>query len=522
MLAAERFEDRHIGPSAAEIAEMLAEIGAASLDDLIRRGRARGDPPRPTRCELPPARSEAEVLAELAALAERNEVLTSLIGMGYSATFTPPVILRNVLENPAWYTAYTPYQPEISQGRLEALLNFQTMVMDLCGMDIANASMLDEGTAAAEAMALCAGWAGTAPPRSSSTPTATPRRSTWSRPGRSRWASRSASATPGTPPSTWPTPSGCWSSTRAPRARCGTCRPWRSGSTPAGGLVVVAADLLALTLLTPPGELGADVVVGNSQRFGVPLGFGGPHAGFLATKEPFKRSLPGRLVGVSVDEAGRPALRLALQTREQHIRREKATSNICTAQVLLAVMASMYAVYHGPDGPAAHRRAGPPLTATLAAGLEAGGVEVVTREFFDTMTVRVPGRADAVVAAARERGINLRRVDADRVGIALDETTTPAIVGRRAGPRSAWPARRATRRSADGPTLDAARIRPAGRAAAHQPVPDPPGVPPPPLRDRDAALPAPAGGPGRGARPGHDPARLLHHEAERHHRDGAR
>jgi glycine dehydrogenase len=420
------FAARHLGPRDQDIGEMLATIEASSLDDLVAQAV-----PKSIRLDealaLPDGVGEAEVLAELRTIAGRNQVLTSLIGMGYYATRTPAVVLRNVLENPAWYTAYTPYQPEISQGRLEALLNFQTMVIDLTAMDIANASMLDEGTAAAEAMTLL------------------------------RRVGTHASADFFVDADCHPQTIAVVETRAEPlgiKVRVGD--PWSDpdvtdafgvlvqypGSSgevrdlakvveavhEAGGLVAVASDLLALTLLKPPGEQGADAVVGNSQRFGVPMGYGGPHAGFLATREGFRRSLPGRLVGLSVDAAGRPALRLALQTREQHIRREKATSNICTAQVLLAVMASMYAVYHGPHGLTVIARRTHRLAAILAEGLATAGIDVVTRQFFDTISVRVPGLADQVTEAARQRGINLRLLDADTVGIALDETTTAQTV----------------------------------------------------------------------------------------------
>ncbi len=420
------FWGRHLGPDNADQAAMLAAIGAASMTELIEQAvpsSIRLDTP----LALDPPRSEASVLAELRAIADQNEVFTSLIGMGYSNTITPGVILRNVMENPAWYTAYTPYQPEISQGRLEALLNYQTMVSELTGMDLANASMLDEGTAAAEAMTLCRriGKATSSvffvdadchPQTISVVETrAEPLgiKVLVGDPWRDLDASECFAALVQYPGSS---------------GEIRDLRPVADKVAASGGHLVVAADLLALTLLTPPGELGAHVVVGSSQRFGVPLGFGGPHAGFLATRDEFKRSLPGRLVGVSIDAAGRRAYRLALQTREQHIRREKATSNICTAQVLLAVMASMYAVYHGPDG--LRRIAGRVnrLTAVLAEGLRSNGIEVLTERFFDTVTVSVPGRAEAVLAAAATRRINLRRVDADTVAVALDETSTADIV----------------------------------------------------------------------------------------------
>ncbi|MEV3874354.1 aminomethyl-transferring glycine dehydrogenase [Streptomyces sp. NPDC049906] len=425
------FERRHIGPDAEARAKMLAQVGYGSLDeltatavpDVIKNAEA---------LDLPAARTEADVLAELRSLADRNDVLGSMIGLGYYGTFTPPVILRNVMENPAWYTAYTPYQPEISQGRLEALLNFQTTVAELTGLPTSGASLLDEGTAAAEAMALSRRVgkvkggvflvdADTLPQtvaviRTRAEPTGV--------------EVVVADLTAGIPTEV------------AERGVTGVLlqypgasgavldlRPVIEQAHELGAVVTVAADLLALTLLTPPGELGADIAVGTTQRFGVPMGFGGPHAGYLAVHEKFARNLPGRLVGVSVDRDGDRAYRLALQTREQHIRREKATSNICTAQVLLAVMAGMYAVYHGPEGLRTIARRTHRYAAVLAAGLRAAGVEVVHGTFFDTVTARVPGRAAAVVAAAREDGVNLRLVDADHVGVACDETTTREQLG---------------------------------------------------------------------------------------------
>ncbi len=421
------FTARHVGADPSERATMLAALGLASIDDLAERvvpeSIREHDPLR-----LPPARSEAEVASALAELAGRNEVYTSLIGLGYHGTYTPPVVRRNVLEDPGWYTAYTPYQPEISQGRLEALLNFQTMVADLTGMDVANASLLDEATAAAEAMALCHRLA---PGRGDVfvvEPDVHPQTlevvRTRAEPlGLSVVVADPRSAEP--PEGTfgvllqYPGSSGALHDDSALVARL------RDG----GMKVAVAADLLALCLLRPPGEVGADVVVGSAQRFGVPPGFGGPHAGYMAVRASAVRNLPGRLVGVSVDASGRTAHRLALQTREQHIRREKATSNICTAQVLLAVMAGFYAVWHGPDGLRAVAERVHGLTAGMAARLRGGGVEVETEAFFDTVTVRVDGRAEEVAAEARRRRVNLRVVDADRVGISLDETTTEAVVG---------------------------------------------------------------------------------------------
>jgi glycine dehydrogenase len=421
-----RFVDRHVGPDEREQAAMLETLGLGSLDELARATvppTIRADDP----LELPAAADETAVVAELRALAEKNTVLVSLLGTGYSNTLTPPVIQRNVLENPAWYTAYTPYQPEISQGRLEALLNFQTMVADLTGMDLANASLLDESTAVAEAMALCHRLNGAAGTTFVVDPDAHPQTVAVVRTRAEALGLDVHVADPVTVDSSV----GVFGVLLQEPGTSGAVRDRRDLIEvlhARGALVVVAADLLACTLLVPPGEQGADVVVGSSQRFGVPLGFGGPHAGFLAVRDAHRRSLPGRLVGVSVDDAGRPALRLALQTREQHIRRERATSNICTAQVLLGVIAGLYAVYHGPEGlrriaARVHR-----LTSILAAGLSGGGVGIVPACWFDTITVRVPGRADETVAAARARGLNLRRVDPDTVGIALDETTTPTVV----------------------------------------------------------------------------------------------
>jgi glycine dehydrogenase len=420
------FASRHIGPDPDEQTQMLKAIGYASLDDLMDAAipeviRWHGS------LDLPAAASEEETIAELRAIAARNTVATSMIGLGYYGTVTPAVIRRNVLESPAWYTAYTPYQPEISQGRLEALLNFQTMVTDLTGLTTANASMLDEGTAVAEAMTLA-------------------RRGSKAR---SDVYVVDADTLPQTLSvlRTRAEPLGIrlvvvdLDSAELPAEFFGlhVQYPGASGAVrdhaalvaaahDRGALVTVAADLLALTLLRAPGEIGADIAAGTTQRFGVPMAFGGPHAGYLAVRGGLERSLPGRLVGVSRDADGASAYRLALQTREQHIRREKATSNICTAQVLLAVMASMYAVYHGPAGLRAiadrtHERA-----RQIAAGLAAAGVPVAHAAFFDTVTAVVPGRAAAIVAAAAGDGIDLRQVGADRVSIACDETTTPAHV----------------------------------------------------------------------------------------------
>jgi glycine dehydrogenase len=415
------FAARHIGITSIEDQQaMLETVGYASMEDLLADAIPAGIREK-LALALPEAATEAEAAAELRALADRNEVLTSMIGLGYYDTITPAVIRRNVLENPAWYTAYTPYQPEISQGRLEALINFQTMVEDLSGLPIAGASMLDEGTAAAEGMAL-AHRAARKGDRFVVDADVLPQ---------TLDVIRTRALPLGLDVVVHdldqPLPDGELFGVLAqyPGASGAVrdLRPLVEAAHDRGALVVVAADLLALTLLTPPGEVGADIAVGSTQRFGVPLGFGGPHAGYLAIRAGLERQLPGRLVGVSVDADGAPAYRLALQTREQHIRREKATSNICTAQVLLAVIASMYAVYHGPEGLRDIARRVHRYAAILAAGLLEAGVEVLDAPFFDTITARVPGRALDVVTAARLAGVNLRLVDADTVGIACDEAT---------------------------------------------------------------------------------------------------
>lgn len=419
------FVQRHIGPDASEQQSMLAELGVESLDQLIDQAV-----PQSIRLagalQLAEPRSEAEVLGYLKSVAGRNQLFTSCIGMGYYDTLTPAVILRNVLENPGWYTAYTPYQPEISQGRLEALLNFQQMTLDLTGMQLANASLLDEATAAAEAMTL------------------------------SRRVAKSKS-------NSFFIDEDCHPQTiSVVRTRAeafgfelivgdvseleryqvfgalfqytttwGEIRdlqPLIAQVQEQQGLACVAADPLSLVLLTPPGELGADVVFGSSQRFGVPMGYGGPHAAFFACRDEYKRAMPGRIIGVSVDTRGKRALRMALQTREQHIRREKANSNICTAQVLLANIASFYAVYHGPQGLRTIAERVQRLTAILALGLERCGIARSNRHFFDTLTLQVPGRASAIVARARARSINLRLIDADHLGVSLDETSSTATI----------------------------------------------------------------------------------------------
>src|SRR5216684_1157673 len=423
------FARRHIGPSPRDISAMLETVGAKSLSALMAEtlpSSIRQTAP----LDLGAALSETEALAHTSELAARNQVFTSLIGQGYSGTILPAVIQRNILESTAWYTAYTPYQPEISQGRLEALFNFQTMICDLTGLDIANASLLDEATAAAEAMALAE--------RAAQAKT------------KSFFVDREVHPQTLAVLRTRAEPLG-WSlivgdpATDLDKAEVfgGLLQyPGTSGAVrdlhPAiaalrtkGALVIVAADLLALTLLASPGELGADIAIGSAQRFGVPMGYGGPHAAYMAVRDALKRSLPGRIVGQSIDSRGQPAYRLALQTREQHIRREKATSNICPAQVLLAVIAAMYAVYHGPDGlrhiaHKIHR-----TTGTLVKGLTALGWHVQQTAFFDTVTVEVGARQSVILKNAASNAINLRKIGAGaqaRIGISCDETTMPAVV----------------------------------------------------------------------------------------------
>jgi glycine dehydrogenase len=417
------FVSRHVGVlDSADQQRMLDAIGYASLDALISDAIPASIRDKAA-LALPPAGTEAEIAKELIALAARNSALTSMIGLGYYGTVTPAVIRRNVLESPAWYTAYTPYQPEISQGRLEALLNFQTMIEDLTALPIAGASLLDESTAAAEAMALShrvARGGSVFIVDSDVFPQTLDVLRTRATPIGIEIQVRDLDA--GLPSVDafgvlvqYPGASG----------RVRDLTPIVTAAHQAGAIVTVAADLLALTMLQAPGEAGADISVGTSQRFGVPLGFGGPHAGYIAIRAGLERQLPGRLVGVSVDADGAPAYRLAVQTREQHIRRDKATSNICTAQVLLAVVASMYAVYHGPSGLQAIATHTHELALTLAAGLREANVSVAAVPVFDTVTVTVPGHAEACVNAALAAGINLRQVDADTVSIALDETSRP-------------------------------------------------------------------------------------------------
>jgi glycine dehydrogenase len=415
------FAHRHIGPNKAARAAMLAELGFENLDELIdatvpqniRLDRA---------LDLPAARSESEALEELRTLSKKNTVARSFIGAGYHDTITPPVIQRNILENPGWYTAYTPYQAEIAQGRLEALLNFQTMITDLTALDIANASLLDEGTAAAEAMTLCRASVGSD-------------RNTFFVADNCHPQTIEIVQTRAKPLGIKvivgdflsfqfdETVFGALVQYPATDGAIFDYESFAKATHDAGALLVVAADILALTLLKPPGEFGADVAVGNTQRFGVPLGFGGPHAAYFATRDAYKRHMAGRLVGVSHDASGRPGYRLSMQTREQHIRRDKATSNICTAQVLLAVIASMYAVYHGPRGLRAIARQVHGLTNRLADSLRSAGVKIAHEHFFDTVRIEL-NDPDEVRARAAKAGMNLRRLDEGAIGVSLDETTT--------------------------------------------------------------------------------------------------
>jgi len=419
------FADRHIAPSAEETVQMLRELGFENLEALVD-----ATVPKNIRLDrtldLPKAKSENEALTELRALSSKNKVARNFTGAGYSDTITPPVIQRNILENPGWYTAYTPYQAELAQGRLEALLNFQTMVTDLTALDIANASLLDEATAAAEAMALCYHAA-------------------TGRDSRNRFfvadnchPQTIAVVRTRAKPLGIEIVTGNFSNFEFDHTIFGALvqypatdgviydyEKFAKAAHEADALFVVAADILALTLLKPPGEFGADVAVGSTQRFGVPLGFGGPHAAYIATRDQLKRYLPGRLVGVSHDAEGRPAYRLALQTREQHIRRDKATSNICTAQVLLAVIAAMYAVYHGPKGLRAIAQRVHNFTAKLAEGLRQLGFKIAYENFFDTIRVEL-GQASSsnLIERAERAGCNLRAAGDHAISIALDETAT--------------------------------------------------------------------------------------------------
>ncbi|MFN9171240.1 MAG: aminomethyl-transferring glycine dehydrogenase, partial [Dolichospermum sp.] len=417
------FTQRHIGPNPDDIQQMLDTLGISNLDDLIDKTVPEAIRFR-QELKLPPAQSEYAALAKLKQIADKNQVYRSFIGTGYYDCITPAVIQRNILENPGWYTAYTPYQPEIAQGRLEALLNFQTMIIDLTGLEIANASLLDEATAAAEAMSMSYGVCKNKSHNYFVSDKCHPQTidvlQTRAKPLGINIIIADHQ--------TFDFTETIFGAVLQYPATDGTIYDYRNfieKSHAQGALVTIAADPLSLTLLTPPGELGADIAVGSTQRFGIPLGFGGPHAAYFATKEEYKRLVPGRIVGVSKDIHGKPAYRLALQTREQHIRRDKATSNICTAQVLLAVMASMYAVYHGPDGLREIAENIHQLTATLAAGLKKLGYKITSENFFDTLRVELGNtRSEAILDAANERNINLRIFDNSTVGISLDETTT--------------------------------------------------------------------------------------------------
>ncbi len=415
------FIRRHIGPSEVETAEMLREVGAKTLEEFIDKvvpEKIRLSRP----LYLPKAKAERSALSYLRRMVERNEVFVSMIGMGYYGTVTPKVILRNVLENPGWYTAYTPYQAEVSQGRLEALLNFQQVIVDLTGLELANASLLDEATAAAEAMAMAKRLVKT------TANTFFVDRDTHPQTIgviKTRAYAFGYEVVIGDPVKDLK-PDTVFAALLSYPGSSGEVRDYRSVIDRlhgAGALAIMATDLLALALLTPPGELGADIAVGSSQRFGVPMGFGGPHAAFFATRDEFKRAMPGRIIGVSIDAEGHRALRMAMQTREQHIRREKATSNICTAQVLLAVIASMFAVYNGPKGIRKMAERTHRLAEIFAATVASYGYEVVTKSFFDTVTIHTPGRAHTLFARAKEKRINLRFVDADHLGVSFDQST---------------------------------------------------------------------------------------------------
>jgi glycine dehydrogenase len=423
------FVRRHIGPSPEEIAQMLGTLAAPSLEAFMAKVIPEGIRTKRSYDGLPKGRSERSTLSYLRKMAERNETYTSMIGMGYYGTVTPKVIQRNVLENPGWYTAYTPYQAEVSQGRLEALLNFQQMVIDFTGLPLANASLLDEGTAAAEAMAMAKRVVKTSSNIFFVDKDTHPQTIGVVRTRADAFGYKLQIGDPAKDLN----PAAVFAALLSYPGSSGEVRDFRSVIAKlhaAGALAIMATDLLALALLTPPGDLGADVAIGSSQRFGVPMGFGGPPAAFFAPRDEFKRMTPGRIIGVSVDSHGNPALRMAMQTREQHIRREKATSNICTAQVLLAVIASMFAVYLGPEGIRKTAQRTHRFAQILAAALASWGYEVETRAFFDTITVRVPGRAHMLWAKAKEARLNLRYVNADRLGVSMDQATRRAELAR--------------------------------------------------------------------------------------------
>jgi glycine dehydrogenase len=421
------FAARHIGPSPEEVSEMLAEVNSPSLDALMAETLPDNIRFKQLLSSMGPALSEVDALARLRALANKNQVFTSLIGQGYNGTLTPLVILRNILENPAWYTAYTPYQPEISQGRLEALLNYQTMICELTGLDVSNASLLDEGTAAAEAMAVAERVSKNKSKKFFIDENCHPQSIAVMR---TRSEPLGWELIVGNPETDLVASDVCGAIFQYPGTD-GEVRDFRSAIAKlkaAGAISIMAADPLALTMLTPPGELGADIAIGSTQRFGVPMGFGGPHAAYMAVRDAIKRNIPGRLIGVSVDARGAPAYRLSLQTREQHIRREKATSNICTAQVLLAVIASMYAVYHGPDGLKEIAKTVHHKTTVLAAGLIKLGITVETNAYFDTLVINAGAQYDAIIERAKSETINFRLMANQRLGISLDESTASSVV----------------------------------------------------------------------------------------------
>ena len=510
----DQFKDRHLGPDATATAAMLKTIGAASMDELMEQTVPANIRDHKA-LDVAPAVSEYYYLQHLKGIAKRNKVNRSFIGMGYYNTITPSVILRNVFSNPGWYTQYTPYQAEIAQGRLESLLNYQTMVSDLTGLPVANASLLDEGTAAAEAMSM---FYGQRNKRVKGDPVSVFLVSDQVLPQTIAVLETRAEPLDITievkPVSEFEFGEdrvfGILLQYPGANGIIGDYRDLVEKATAANAFTVVAADLLALTLLTPPGEWGADAVVGNSQRFGVPMGFGGPHAAYFATTDKYKRQIPGRIIGVSQDRFGKYALRMALQTREQHIRREKATSNVCTAQALLAVMASFYAVFHGPEGLKAiaqriHRK-----TDRLARGLEAGGFCVEPEYFFDTFTVEVGSLQGVILAAGRAEHINFRKVGTTKIGITLDETVRPATL------EAVWRAFGLSHGKDDFPAdyhrVPADLVRETDYLA--HPVFQP-------RRNRDDALHAPPVGPRPRPRPRDDPARILHHEVERGGRNDA-
>ena len=506
------FLRRHLGPDAAEQQAMLDSLGLGSRVELIEQTVPPGI--RLNRMlDLPPALDEEAALAKLRGYAEQNQVWTSLIGMGYHGTLTPTVILRNVLENPGWYTAYTPYQPEIAQGRLEALLNFQQLTIDLTGLELANASLLDEATAAAEAMALAKRVAKSKSNVFFVDENCHPQTIS---------VVQTRAEGFGFELVIGPVDNlqqhqvfGALLQYPDTHGEIRDLRPLIDHLHAQHALACVAADLLSLLLLTPPGELGADVVFGSSQRFGVPMGYGGPHAAFFASRDEYKRAIPGRIIGVSKDARGNVALRMALQTREQHIRREKANSNICTAQVLLANIASFYAVYHGPEGLKRIAQRVHRLTCILAAGLERKGLTRVNQHFFDTLTLDVGGTQTAIIESAQAAQINVRILGRGRLGLSLDETSDEATVAK------LFDVFLGVDHGFNVEELDAETLSPGipGGAGAHLALSASSGIQRPSQRNRDAALPQAAGKQRPGAQSIDDPVGLLHHETQCHQRD---